>query len=184
MRLITSTACILTVALLTACGGGGTEQAGNSNGTDKPVEKTSGLPANLFLSAPPDNVMALGAVKQDAAIGDEVVFEGRIGGRGEPFVDGRATFLIADSSLKICSEIPGDTCKKPWDYCCEPRDNLLANTATVQIVDGEGNPLKLSLKGEQGLTETATVVVTGKVTAKDAAGTFVIDATGLYVRQG
>ena len=183
MKILTTTICLTAALVLNGC----TSEAPDSTaqGPSKPVEKASGLPADLMLaSAPDDEVGALGATKSAAAIGDEVIFEGRIGGSVDPFVADRAMFLIADSSLLICSEIHGDTCKTPWDYCCEPRDSLLANTATVQVVGDDGKPIKVSLRGEHGLVETATVVVKGIVSAKDEAGTFVVDATSLYVREG
>ena len=59
------------------------------------------------------------AVRKDAKDRQEVVVVGRIGGRVNPWIKGAAAFSIVDRSLKPCNEIEGDTCKTPWDYCCE-----------------------------------------------------------------
>ena len=178
MNKIGTVMCIAAL-LLTGCGSEEPQSTANKPGSQA---ATSGVPEGIFLSEAPENAQPLGEIKRTASIGDEVVFSGRIGGRVNPFVDERAVFIIADTSLKICSELHGDSCPTPWDYCCEPRDSLMANTASVQIVDGEGKPLKMSLRGDHGLVETATVFVRGKVTAKDEAGTLVVNATGLYVQ--
>ena len=49
---------------------------------------------------------------------------GRIGGEEEPMIEGLAAFTIVDPSLKACSDIPGDNCETPWDYCCESAKRL------------------------------------------------------------
>src|SRR5688500_11459228 len=55
------------------------------------------------------------AIQADDAT--EVTVVGRIGGEIEPMIDGLAAFTIVDPSLKACSDIPGDACETPWDYC-------------------------------------------------------------------
>ncbi len=54
-----------------------------------------------------------------------------------------------------------DTCKTPWDYCCEPREELTTNMATVRVLGPEGHPLKTSLQDVQGLKLLARVTVVG-----------------------
>src|SRR5262245_62041650 len=64
---------------------------------------------------------------------DAVVVVGRIGGRANPWIKGAAAFSIVDRSLTPCNEREGDTCKTPWDYCCE--SNLPKATVLVMFVD-------------------------------------------------
>jgi hypothetical protein len=35
------------------------------------------------------------------------------------WIEGRAAFSLVDQSLKACSDVEGDDCPVPWDYCCE-----------------------------------------------------------------
>ena len=141
---------------------------------------STGLPDSLFLAAMPDGVQKLIDVKPSAKVGDTVVFEARIGGRVDPFVDGRAVFLVVDSKIPTCKD-KHDACKTPWDYCCEPRDRLVQHSGTVQIVDAQGNPMRMSIKGINGLDPMRRVFVVGTVSAKDWAGSFVVDATGIHI---
>ncbi len=52
--------------------------------------------------------------REESEDGQDVVLVGRIGGSVNPWVEGRAAFSIVDPTLKACSDIPGDECKKPW----------------------------------------------------------------------
>ncbi|UCG33811.1 MAG: hypothetical protein JSU68_04080 [Phycisphaerales bacterium] len=139
------------------------------------------LPPGLFLERAPQDARELEEVKDNAAVGDRVVLRGRIGGRVEPFVDGRAMFMLADGRMPTCNERHGDGCRTPWDYCCEPKADLLARTATIQLADASGRPLKRTVKGVEGLVPTAEIVVTGKVSQRDDGDVMVVDASGIYV---
>lgn len=141
------------------------------------------LPADLFLKAPPAEPKDVAALRTTAHTGDAVVMRARIGGRVEPFVPGRAMFLVADTTLLTCKDRHGDHgCPTPWDYCCEPKDNLAASTATVQIVDADGRPLKLDVQGMGGLNPMASIIVAGKVSSA-AEGVLVVDAGGIFIEQ-
>lgn len=141
------------------------------------------IPAAVFLSAAPGSALDVQAAKGAAKAGDAVVIRGRIGGGDAPFVDGRAMLTIVDPAIKSCDQMGDeDHCPTPWDYCCEPRDHLVAASATVQIVGADGRPLKASLKGQHGLEPLAEVIVVGTVAVRDEAGTFVVNATGVWVQ--
>jgi hypothetical protein len=144
------------------------------------ADRAASLPADLFLALAPDGARGVGELKADDSVTGAVVVRGRIGGRVEPFVKGSAVFLLADADMKDCSQLHGDTCPRPWDYCCEPKDSLLANTATVQVVGDDGQPLRIDLAGRQGLEPLREIVVTGDVASR-AGGSLVINARGIYV---
>jgi len=153
--------------------------------TAKPASKPSAtvaLPDDLFLDTEPESARSVADVKADEDANGEVVVFGRIGGRREPFVEGSAMFLLADAEMKSCDELHGDACKTPWDYCCEPKDSLLSKTATVQVVDENGKPLRTELKGKHGLEPLKHVVIAGKVSQRGEGGSLVIDAEGIYVK--
>lgn len=143
---------------------------------------TVSIPASLFASEAPADARNVADLKKSAESGQEIVVAGRIGGSVAPFVDGRAVFTLADSNMKACDEMKmSDACKTPWDYCCEPRENIVANTMTIQVVDGEGRPLKASLNGHDKLAPGARVIVKGKVAQKQDQ-TLVVNADSIYVK--
>lgn len=154
---------------------------------DKPSTGTSAqpaaaIPATLFVAEAPAGPKDVSEVKNASETGQDVVVVGRIGGSEDPFVDGRAVFTLADLKMKACDEMDmPDSCKKPWDYCCEPRENIVANTCTIQVVDADGRPLKATLKGAGKLTEGARIVVKGKISQKQDQ-TLVINAESIYVK--
>ena len=142
---------------------------------------TAALPAGLFLASEPAGAANVKDAKPGAKVGDKVTLVGRIGGSKEPFVDGRAVFTIVDRRVRACGEGTAmDTCETPWDYCCEPREELTANMATVRVVGPEGQPLKASLQDVRGLKLLARVTVVGTI-AEAKGGTLVINASGLHV---
>src|SRR5688572_703401 len=146
------------------------------------AESAAALPSNLFLTKAPDGAIELAAAKKSAKPGDEVIVRGRVAGQMEPLAPNRAILTLLDGSVKTCEQVPGDGCKTPWDACCEPRESLQANTATIQIVDADGKPLKTTLRGAHGIEPLKEVTVVGKVKDSGGANTLVIDATGLYVK--
>jgi hypothetical protein len=118
--------------------------------------------------------------REDSEDGQDIVLVGRIGGSVNPWVEGRAAFSIVDPTLKACSDIPGDECKKPWDYCCETH-KLPTSTAFVKFVGDDGRPLYADARELLNLKELQTVVVHGKA-KRDEAGNLTVLADGLFVR--
>lgn len=138
-------------------------------------------PDAVFVSERPAGAEPLLAVKQRSKVGDQVVFEARVGGRAEPFVSKRAIVTVIDPKLASCADEEGDSCAEPWDYCCETAEELVRQSATVRVVDGAGQPLADTLEGRNGLAGLKTVVVQGTVVEANEAGVFVVDATGVWV---
>ncbi len=119
-----------------------------------------------------------GAAALADAAGDAVLVRARIGGRAEPMSPDSPVFLVVDLSLKHCGELPGDNCPMPWDYCCEPRDSLTANSATVQLVDDAGSPLAVDLT--QSLEPLDVVVIEGVVGPRPSPEVLTIKATKIH----
>jgi hypothetical protein len=142
-------------------------------------EPARGLRDDLFATTPPAGARPLSEARRSAKAGQDVVLEGRIGGRQQPFVEGRAMFTLVSSELKACDENPGDDCSTPWDYCCESKESLLAHTATVRVVDAKGEIVGTSLLGTRGLKPGARVVVAGRVHATENG--LIVDARELFV---
>lgn len=163
---------------ITACD----QQAQSSKANSETNETTAaGFPVDLFVATAPEGARSVGDIKADAEATGDVVIVGRVGGRTEPILTGAAMFLLTDSSLLSCDQKGNMACPTPWDYCCEPRDLLLANTATIQVVGKDGRPLELSLTNMPGFKPLVTVTIAGKVAKRDDKGTLVINAEKIHV---
>ena len=112
----------------------------------------------------------------------EVTVVGRIGGSENPWVDDMAAFTIVDPTLKACSDIEGDACETPWDYCCEPRESLRKNSVMVKFADNKGTVVPADARKLFGVEPLQTVVVRGKL-HKDESGKTAVIAEKMYVRK-
>jgi hypothetical protein len=130
------------------------------------------------LDEAPKDAAEVIATRDEAKDQQEVVVVGRIGGRTNPWIKGAAAFSIVDRSLTPCNEIEGDTCKTPWDYCCEAE--LPKATAFVAFVDGNGKIVKQDARELLGVQELDTVYIQGKA-KRDKAGNVTLQAVKLFV---
>jgi hypothetical protein len=135
---------------------------------------------NYLLEEEPEDAAEVIATRKDSKDQQEIVVVGRIGGRVNPWVKGMAAFSIVDRTLTPCNEIEGDTCKTPWDYCCEP--NLSKATLLVMVTDKNGKTVKKDARQLLGVKELDTVTLIGKL-KRDKAGNVSVLASKLYVAQ-
>jgi len=165
-------ACFVLAAALgfAGCGQSGTaENEGSSAG-----------PAAWLIDSEPADALAVAQAKSQLQAGDEVVVRGRIGGRANPMSDDSPVFTVMDLSVPHCGQMGDDDhCPTPWDYCCESRDSIKANAATVQVIDARGSPVgdKLAAAGLSNLDE---VVLVGTVGPRPNEDVLMIKATGVY----
>jgi hypothetical protein len=144
--------------------------------SDEPAANNPGK--KYLLQKQPERAQDVIAVRKDAKDQQDIVVVGRIGGRKNPWIKDAAAFSIVDRSLTPCNEREGDTCKTPWDYCCEA--TLPKSTLLVMVYDTEGKLVKKDARSLLGVTELDTVVVEGK-TKRDKAGNVTIVASKMYV---
>ena len=137
--------------------------------------------AKFTLSDEPEGAKEVIQVREDAEDGDDVVIVGRIGGGENPWIDDRAAFTIVDNSLRACSDIPGDNCDKPWDYCCAT-DKLPTSTALVKVVDENGKLVQADARQLLNVEELSTVIVKGKA-KRDDDGNLTVLASGIYIKK-
>jgi hypothetical protein len=173
---------VLLAGLIALAGcGGGDKKAANRDKDSTVAAGTGTLPAELIAKEAPAGAKNVLEAKKDAKEGDEIVMRARVGGRKEGvFTDGRAQMMVMDVSLPNCSDNPNDTCKTPWDYCCEPQEKITEHAATVQVVGADGKVLPVSLKGQSSIDHGSYIVVKGKVGKRDG-GNLLINATSIYV---
>ena len=137
--------------------------------------------AKFMLNDQPEGAKEVIQVREDTKDGDDVVIVGRIGGGENPWIDDRAAFTIVDNSLRACSDIPGDNCDKPWDYCCAT-DKLPTSTALVKVVDENGKLVQADARQLLNVKELSTVIVKGKA-KRDDDGNLTVLASGIYVKK-
>ena len=114
--------------------------------------------------------------KTKAQNGQKVILQGKV----KDFIAGHAAFIIADSTMKSCKD-NGENCPTPWDYCCEPKDVISKNTATVMLVAAQ-KPVKEEIKGVKGIDHLTPVAVEGTA-QKDKAGNLVVYAEKIHVQK-
>jgi hypothetical protein len=174
-----------TIAILLTLVGGffaGCQQDSANQTTESTQTVTPGVDAAKYLLAvEPEGADDVIAVREAASDGDDVLVVGRIGGGENPWVDGRAAFSIVDTSLKACSDIPGDMCETPWDYCCET-PKLPSSTALIKVVGEDGDLVRADARELLKVKELSTVVVKGKA-QRDDTGNLTVLATGVYVKK-
>lgn len=135
-----------------------------------------GLPADLFIASAPPNALDVGDARQSAVEGQPIVVRGQVGGLAKPFADKYAMFVVCDKRLAVCPS----GCTNPADFCSVPRDQIMANLATIQIVDRNGTLLKASVQGLNGLRPLSEVVISGTVAKKDNK-VLIVTARNIYV---
>lgn len=173
-KLVSLVACLgLTLAI------GCAQEPASEEGAATSADSVAG--SQYLLKEEPNGAKDVIAAREGAKDGEEVLVVGRIGGSGNPWIEGRAAFSIVDGSLKACNDIPGDECETPWDYCCET-DKLPASTALVKVVDENGDLVKTDARDLLDVEPLSTVVVQGKA-QRDDAGNLTVLARGVYVKK-
>lgn len=137
----------------------------------------SAIPDSFWLKTAPADAKPVSEVRANAKTGDHVVVTGLVGGSTEPFTSGAAAVTLVDAGVKACTE---DHCPTPWDYCCEPVENLRNNMVTVEFRD-KGTLLKTTARGFHGLDHSKTVVIAGEA-KRDEAGNVIVHASGVFVK--
>lgn len=163
--------------MLAACGGGSPETT-----SPEPAPVDPAVEA-VFTDAPPaGEAEPIPQVKTQGKAGKEVILEGRVMGVMNPFVDNRAVFVLGDNAtITPCSDMEEDHCPTPWDACCDPNEIRQAGTATVQIVNAEGDVLKQGLEGVNGLEKLATVRVAGTLAPNTSPESLIVNASAIHV---
>lgn len=138
--------------------------------------------AAVLASAPIGEPKSIHLIRTSVKPGDEITLRGRIMGNDNPFVEGRAVFILGDPEiLTACNDKPGDPCKTPWDVCCDSPEDKKRATATIQIVDSDGRVLKEAIEGVGGLEKLATVTVSGKVADGSSSDLMLVNASAIRV---
>jgi len=138
--------------------------------------KTAPPPAGaetLALTADPGAALGVAEAK---ALGPQksVVIEGRV----HDLTKGFAVAKLMDTKLEYCGQVnKEDGCKTPWDYCCDPAEERVANSLLVEVRDPTGTPLAAEALPSPRLCDL--VKVRGEL-IKDEHGNLVLVANGWF----
>jgi hypothetical protein len=133
-----------------------------------------------MLAEEPDDAVGVIAARETAKDGDPIVVVGRIGGAKDPWIDGRAAFMLLDASIVVVADgtagADGQICME--DCCASQRAD---STTLVKVVDENGKLLAVDARKLLGVSQDDVVVLRGTV-SKDDAGNFIVLANGVHVR--
>lgn len=112
------------------------------------AENMVGLPRALVVSD-----------ARKAVPGEKVTVKGAVLGEEPVFAENIASFTIGDPAQLLANMQEHGT----WTADSVPVEIRRDNTMTVQFVDEQGNPIKQSAKGVNGLKERDAVIITGTI---------------------
>ena len=175
IHVITAFVSVTTIALCTGCG---TTPSSSST----PHVTTASVDASQYkLIDEPEGAVGVISARQSAVNGAPLVLVGRIGGSANPWIDGRAAFMLLDASMSVVAEgeNSGEDELCGGDCCANERLNC---TTLVKVVDDQGQLVPVDSRKLLGLKESDMLVVQGTA-QKDKSGNFVMLAKGVYVRK-
>ena len=177
LRTLTGIALVSSLTLVAGC------DSAPSDGDTAETTTVQVEPASWLLGEAPAEYREVAEAKQNAEAGEEIVLRGRIGGRLDPISGESPAFIIMDASVPSCADKDHDSCPTPWDYCCETPDSKAANSATIVVLDANGNPTDEDITAA-GLAPLDEIIVVGTVKARPNQSVFEIHATGIHKRAG
>jgi hypothetical protein len=176
MKYTTLTLTVCSALALISCGEKKTTATDDSPTTGTSLE-------SIIVKSAPAGAQSITEVRKSVEMGKEVTLTGKVMGRKDPFVEGRALLILGDPAIiTSCDLRPADACPTPWDVCCDDNDAIKAATATIQVVDQDGKPIKQGLKGVSGIKELSKLVVKGTVAEGSNADNLLINATAIFVK--
>ncbi len=156
---------------------------GDSKETTSTETKKDLLPKTLMTQVAPAEAKNVTVAREMVKANEPITVTGTIGGVKAPFVDSRASFIIADhTTMKACGTTC-TTCPTPWDFCCEPPETLQKSIVSVQVVDANGKVIKQGLKSYSGLTENQVVTISGKFSKNSSKNLILINAEKIYINK-
>lgn len=167
------------VALLSAISPGCGQQAQTATTGTQQHAALDG--SKYILVEEPEGAVGVILAREEAKDLDDIVLVGRIGGRKNPWIEGRSAFTVIDASMTVVADgaesEEGQVC---MDDCCAA---LRADCTTlVKIVDPQGQIVPVDARELLGVKENDMVVVQGQ-TQRGEDGSFSVVATGVHVRR-
>lgn len=175
LAIVTFTLSVAVVGF-TGCSSSSTDEAAATAAPGASLDRSKYL-----LAEEPDGAVGVIAARESAKDGDPVVIVGRIGGSDNPWIEGRAAFMLLDAS-KLMVAIGEDLGEEEicMDDCCAAE--RADCTTLVKVVDADGKLVAADSRQLLGLTSDDMVVVRGKA-KKDDSDNFTVLADAVYIRR-
>jgi hypothetical protein len=162
---------------LLGCGGDNAGQSRSVGADAAPLVDRS----QYLLSDEPEGAVGVITARENATDGEPVVLVARIGGRKNPWIEGRAAFTVIDASMAIVTDgAQSDANEVCMDDCCAALRN--GCTTLVKLVDQQQRVLPVDARELLQAGEGDMVVVQGQV-KRASDDEFSIVASGVYVRR-
>lgn len=139
------------------------------------------VPNYIFTNNNLGNGISVEDARKQNLIDNELIVEGFIGGRREPFSKNRASFILGDNSLQTCDKIPVDNCPTPWDACCEDRKKIISGCLNVQIKDENSSLIRGNLNGVGGLSPGVKIKIKGIVDSSSLPNSMVLNVQRIQI---
>lgn len=146
-------------------------QAATTQGT------VSAPDARYVLQAEPEGAIGVVDFREHAKSGEPVTVVGRVGGGIDPWIKGRAAFMLVDTGAPMPTA--DDTCGPECQHCAQ---EIAASTTVVKFVDQQGKTLSIDSRELLGIKEEETIVVRG-IANRDASGNVALTADSVYVKR-
>ncbi len=146
-------------------------------GQEEPAASVAETPSWVLASAP-SGAQNITDAKAAAVEGDEIAIRGIIGGTMEPISAASPVFRIVDTGLFNRCTSDDDHCSTPWDYCCAAPEDVVASSATVQLINADGSPF--TGDPTANLDPLDEVILVGTVGPRPNSDVLTIKATGVY----
>jgi hypothetical protein len=144
-------------------------------GCGRPVVDT--ITHQFNLDEEPSGAIGVIELRENAQDGESVVVVGSVGGGINPWVKGRAAFVLVDACASM--ECSGACCD---EGCNCKASELTDSIVVVKFVGQDGKVIARDARDLLGLQLLDTVVVHGKA-KRDKAGNVAMVADGLYIRR-
>lgn len=168
----TTTAAFLTFSLAllgTGCNEQEASQSTKQSLTSEP---------SWVLNSAPAGALSITEAKASATEGDVVTIRGIIGGTRDPLSSASPVFRVVDTGLYNKCLSDDDHCATPWDYCCAAPDDVVSNSATVQLMNADGTPF--AGDPTASLDPLDEVVIVGRVGPRPNKDILTIQASGIF----
>lgn len=169
----------ITLTTLAAIALASCQSKDDDSATTEPKEASPELMAviDAKVDAEPSDIHV---IRKTAKPGDTITVTGWVMGNMNPFVEGRAAFILGDPKVvTACNVRPDDHCSTPWDVCCDDPADIKRATASIQIVDADGRVLKEGIEGVEGIEKLSKLLVTGTVAEGSSEDSLVINASAI-----
>jgi hypothetical protein len=131
------------------------------------------------LASEPAGALGVKEFLSTAQDDQEVVVTGRIGGGIDPWIEGRAAFVLVDPLVAALAAEGGEICSDEECSCLS--EKLDGATVVVKFVDEDGKTLPIDARELLGVKVMQNLVVKGKAKRTNGAD-LTVQATGIFVR--